>query len=148
MKNEYSQLTAYCLSKIGNVYFTQYLSDYFERHKTPIKTACLHPGLVNTEIFNIERMDSYLKKFVIFLSWPLLYLFAKCPYYGAQTTLHMGYMDWEQFPSGAYFNNCHPEKLKDIAKDSDKIKEFRQFTKLQILNNWKDVPLIVLKYFD
>jgi len=148
MQSDYMHMGLYCISKIGNVYHSKYLADYFNRNRIQIKTASLHPGLVNTEIFDVSRMTTIPKKMIMFLGAPLLWLISKDPLMGAQTTLHVAYMDYEELNSGAYFNHCHEEKQKEIACNSEKIKEFMNFTKDQILKNWSNTPKEISEYLN
>ena len=38
-------------------------------------------------------------------------------------------LDYDQLNSGDYFSNCSVEKLKDFAKNQDRIDEMMNFTK-------------------
>jgi len=40
-----------------------------------------------------------------------MYLFSKTEYYGAQTTLHLCFMDDNQFKGGAYYYDCREGKM-------------------------------------
>ena len=53
---------------------------------------------------------------------------------GAQTTLHLCYMDWEQLSNGGYYRDCHYEKLKPIGL-LDNAKKMIRFDKKIIENN-------------
>ena len=54
------------------------------------------------------------------MAYPLAYLFMKTTYYGAQTTLHLCYLEDEEFISGGYYSECKLEKISSNAKDIDK----------------------------
>lgn len=45
---------------MAQVLFTKYLDSLFKNEGLPIQTHCVHPGIVNTDLFN----DTNLKKFV------------------------------------------------------------------------------------
>ena len=146
MENDHRHLMLYCLSKMGNVYHARFLTDYFKRNGLQIKAVSLHPGLVNTDIFSPYRLTTFFKKIVFFLIAPLLWLISKDVYMGAQTTLHLAYIDFNEMKSGAYYSNCSEEKLKDFATDRERIDEFMNFTKKQIVRNCPDLPKSALEF--
>jgi retinol dehydrogenase 12 len=146
MKNDYRHLMLYCLSKLGNVYHARYLADYFNKNNIPVKTASLHPGVVMTDIFQPYRRETFLKKLIFCSFAPLLWLFGKDVYMGAQTTLHVAYLNYDLLNSGDYFSNCSVEKLKDFARDQNRIDEMMSFTKKQILTKCPDLPKNALEY--
>ena len=55
-------------------------------------------------------------------------------------------LDYDQLNSGDYFSNCSVEKLKELAKNQDRIDEMMNFTKKQILMNCSDLPKNLLDY--
>ena len=140
IKNDYNTLDIYCLSKIGNIYHAKELNEYIVRIHKEIKTASLHPGVVNTDFFSSKRFSRSFYKFIICLFYPILWLLTKDLFVGAQTTLHIAYMDYDDLNSGAYFNNCKQEKLDKLPSDKEKCEEFMNFTERLILNNWNDIP--------
>ena len=111
---KYSSLAAYNDSKLANIYFSNHLADYLQRNNIDVKVASLHPGVVLSEIFRNTH------KIFQFMAYPLAYLFMKTTYYGAQTTLHLCYLEDEEFISGGYYSECKLEKISSNAKDIDK----------------------------
>jgi len=148
IKNSYEHLKLYCLSKLGNVYHAKSLTEYFRRNGKEIKTASLHPGLVNTDIFDTKRFSRPIIKFVFGLFYPFLWLFSKDVFMGAQTTLHVAYMDYDDLNSGAYFSNCSEEKLGALPSDKEKCEEFMNFTHLLIKSHWLNRPANLKNYFE
>ena len=53
---------------------------------------------------------------------------------GAQTHLHLCYMDYNEMINGGYYKDCHYEQMKPIAK-LDNAKKLIAFTKEIILKN-------------
>lgn len=100
-KNDYGFYRQYCFSKLGNVYFNQYLHEYITANKLNIKTVALHPGVIHTEI----AKDATKIKLIGFLLYPIFWLLTKSLYKGAQTTLHCCYED-EALKSGEYYRDC------------------------------------------
>lgn len=146
MKNDYRHLMLYCLSKLGNIYHARHLADFFNKNNIPIKTVSIHPGVVMTDIFQPYRLETFLKKLLFCSIAPFIWLFGKDVYMGSQTTLHVAYLDYDQLNSGDYFSNCSVEKLKELAKNQDRIDEMMNFTKKQILMNCSDLPKNLLDY--
>ena len=96
-KKEANPLDDYSDSKLLLVYFTQYLADYCEKKCPYLKVVCLHPGVIFTKIFNMEKL--YLK--IIFsIIKPILYCFTKDVVHGAQTTLFLSYSDNKDLVNG------------------------------------------------
>ena len=100
----YSSMNQYGLSKIGNIFFTQYLNQYISERKLNIRTASLHPGKILTELFRDYK--SFIINCAVFVFYPLLWLITKTKKIGAQTTLHLCYASNEEFVSGAYYSDC------------------------------------------
>jgi retinol dehydrogenase-12 len=148
MENDHRHLMLYCLSKMGNVYHARFLADYFMRNGLQIKTASLHPGFVHTDIFSPYRLATLFKKIVFCMIAPFVWLTSKDVYMGAQTTLHLAYMDFDKMNSGAYYSNCSEEKLKDFATDRERIEEYMNFTKKQIVKNCPDLPEYALDFIN
>ena len=112
--NQANPLDDYSDSKLLLVYFTQYLADYCEKKCPYLKVVCLHPGVIFTKIFNMEKL--YLK--IIFsIIKPILYCFTKDVVHGAQTTLFLSYSDNKNLVNGGYYNNLKLEKYVLKGKD-------------------------------
>lgn len=106
----YNSFNQYNISKLGNVYFTQYLQSYILKNNLNIGTYSLHPGVIITEI------SRDLPKFFIFfkyLLFPLLFIFFKSIEKGAQTTLYLVYEDKSNLKSGEFYKDCCLSKTTD-----------------------------------
>ena len=112
--NQANPLDDYSDSKLLLVYFTQYLADYCEKKCPYLKVVCLHPGVIFTKIFNMEKL--YLK--IIFsIIKPILYCFTKDVVHGAQTTLFLSYSDNKDLVNGGYYYNLKLGKYVLKGKD-------------------------------
>lgn len=134
MREDFRHIPLYCLTKLGNVYHAQYLSEKLGSKQ--IKTGSLHPGLVNTDIFSANRFSKWYVKLMSLLFYPFLWLLSKDIYVGAQTTLHIAYMEYDSLTSGAYFRDCREYKIKEMHYNIDKRNEFINFTEKILKKNW------------
>ena len=66
---------------------------------------------------------------------------------GAQTTLHVIYMDYFQLNSGAYFADCAENKKNEICESSENVTRFMEYTRTLINKNFENIPNEVQKYF-
>ena len=73
-KKNYSPIYQYCYSKIGNVFFTQYL------HKNLMRAVVVHPGVIKTSLN--RDLNGFFWNFVYFMTLPLMNLFCKTSYMG------------------------------------------------------------------
>ena len=140
--NQANPLDDYSDSKLLLLYFTQYLADYCEKKCPYLKVVCLHPGVIFTKIFNMEKL--YLK--IIFsIIKPILYCFTKDVVHGAQTTLFLSYSDNKDLVNGGYYYNLKLEKYVLKGKDEKLRNELVNET-LNILksryNELEKLPLI------
>ncbi|MFN9939287.1 MAG: hypothetical protein ACK56I_07415, partial [bacterium] len=101
-EKDYSAFRQYGISKIGNIYFTQYLYEYINTKKLNIKTASLHPGVIHTELG--RDFKSIFIQVAFTMIYPLFWLFTKTRYYGAQTTLHLCFINDDEFVNGGYYS--------------------------------------------
>ena len=84
---------------------------------------CLHPGVVRTEM-----IDKYFEKFrqnyfilPIFIFYPLWLMLTKSSKQGAQTTIHLALMNFDELfkLSGSYFSDCKQGKESIYAQSSN-----------------------------
>ena len=104
----------YANTKLANVYFTQYFSDYLEKFNPNIKTASVHPGAVNTEFSRFIKEYMYLN-FLFYIFYPLVTLVMKTSLAGAQTQLHLSYIDNGSLVNGAYYKDCQISKTSKLS---------------------------------
>ena len=114
-KANYGKYINYCYSKLGNVYFNQYLAEYIEKNNLKVKTAALHPGTIHTEI---ARDVSLYLKIAIYIVYPIFWLITKTINSGAQTTLYLCYED-KNFINGEYYKDCHQTPVAPHALDKN-----------------------------
>ncbi len=90
-KNSWSSFGSYAQSKLFNILFTKKLSRILEGSKVTVN--CVHPGLVNTTLFN------KMNKFIRYIFNPFMISSKK----GAQTTIFLATSDEVKNISGEYF---------------------------------------------
>lgn len=118
--SNYFQFTSLAAAKAGNILMTEVIKNYTEDSKIRnLKTACLNPGLVNTEAKYNVAQNFILKVLLYVLIIPLSFLFFKSEESGAQTILHLCYMDKNEFVNGGYYENCKPRSLYKALNDED-----------------------------
>lgn len=61
-RNQYIASAAYAQSKLAQVLFTNHLDKLLKKEEFPVQVHSVHPGLVNTGLFD----GTYLKKFAPF----------------------------------------------------------------------------------
>lgn len=97
-RHNYIPGAAYAQSKMAQVLFTKYLDSLFKNEGLPIQTHCVHPGIVNTDLFN----DTNLKKFV-----PVIpALLFKSPEQGAIPIIYACLSPKLEGKGGTYIHNC------------------------------------------
>lgn len=109
----------YNVSKLANIYTTYSLDKYFTDSKVPVKVVALHPGTVSTDIFRVHDKPLYFKMLYYLLIYPLSLVFFKTPEVGAQTALHLCYLDREELVSGGYYQNLALRKVGHNAANDE-----------------------------
>jgi len=110
----FSMMDYYQNSKLMNVYFTQHLAEICENKYPHIKSACIHPGLILSEISNNATLGV---KILFYILYPLMWFAAKTAKSGAQTTLYLCYEDFEKIQNGEYYADCKRKELKEHSKN-------------------------------
>lgn len=59
-RNQYIASEAYAQSKLAQVLFTNYLDSMCIKEKYPIQVHSVHPGIVNTELFNGTHLKNLM----------------------------------------------------------------------------------------
>jgi len=115
-------------SKLANIYFTQYLKEFLELKFKHIKTVCLHPGFVNTELYRVGRglLPYVIEIMLSYILYPIFYYFSKSSVVGAQTTLHLCYE--QLIENGEYYQNCKKSNKCSNTKDSELQREFMKYS--------------------
>lgn len=114
-KDNYKWEVNYRLSKLGNIYFSQYLAEYIESFGLEVSVYSLHPGVIPTNIFT--NLGFY---YILLPFYPLLCIFLKSVWYGAQTTLYLCYEDKSKLINGEYYADCDVSKLSPHAIKENK----------------------------
>ncbi|XP_072376332.1 polyprenol dehydrogenase-like [Diabrotica undecimpunctata] len=97
-RHHYISGVAYAQSKMAQVLFTKYLDAILEKQKVNVQVHAVHPGLVNTDLFN----GTNLKKCA-----PLIpALVFKSPEKGATPILYACLSPYIEEKGGTYISNC------------------------------------------
>lgn len=108
----YSQMRAYGLSKLYNIYFTKCLAHKLEAAHTGITVNCLHPGTVYT---GFGKSGGILFSKLVKLAKPLL----KSPKKGAETSIFLATSSEVEHTTGAYFDNKKEAKVTKLAESKE-----------------------------
>lgn len=127
-KTNYNWMTTYVLSKLANVHLATYLGEYTSYKNIPVKVVSLHPGFINNRFFREIEAHDWFWFIRDTLQAPFRLFLFKDNIMGAQTSLHLSYMNWDDIVNGAYYKDCHFENMKEIGKiqNAKKMIEFTQ----------------------
>ncbi|CAH1160173.1 unnamed protein product [Phaedon cochleariae] len=120
-RSEYITGWAYAQSKLAQVLFTNYLEDLLRREGAFVQVHAVHPGIVNTELFD----GSYLKNMA---PWLPAYFF-KSPERGAVPIVYACLSSQLEGKGGTYITNCEVYPPSEIAKSTELQKKLFDFTK-------------------
>ena len=134
----------YNKSKLGNVFFTQYLRNYIDKKKLNLTTVSLHPGAVKTDIL---RNFQGIKKILLMVIYPFLYLTFKSPLAGAQTTLYCTYLEDKEIINGGYYADCDNKNLGGLGNNDDYRKQYMEYCKLVMKKNHNNFPQNFEEFF-
>ncbi len=117
-ETNYDRFTAYSLSKLGNVLFTQSLADKLEG--TGVTANALHPGVVDTKLLRKSyHMDGLsIEK-------------------GAQTSVYLASSPALEDVSGKYFISMQECPASDLSQDKDLQGAFWKLSK-EMMNQFLD----------
>ena len=146
MKNYYSQMkrnhVIYADTKLLLVYFSQYLANFFEKKYPYLKIVCLHPGVIFTNIFKIDKLIFKLLFHLIFKN--IFYFFTKDIVHGAQTTLFLSYSDNKDLANGGYYSDLKLEKYTPKGKDEKLRNEMVNETLKILKGKYKELEFLPL----
>ena len=115
----FPMIDLYGNTKLFMMYFTQYLSFFFEEKYKNLKSVCLHPGIVNTDFFERITRDYPNSKLIYkTFKWGFQF-FGKTPIEGAQTQLYLCYAPWEELINGEYYADCKRINPFAIGRNQD-----------------------------
>ncbi len=105
-------------SKLGNIYFSQYLSELFQSKNEKVKSFAVHPGYVNSNMPSqlAGRYSKYLTPLFNVYWW----FISKTNQVGAQTSLYCCYEDFSKLEGGAFYENCSKSyRVSELTKDKE-----------------------------
>ena len=137
-----NKLDIYSDTKLLLNYFVQYLGNFFENKYPYLKIVCLHPGMIFTKIFSVEKI--LLKIIFQLLVKPVLYIFSKDIVHGAQTTLFLAYSDNKDLVNGGYYIDMALEKYTPIGRDEKLRNEMVNETLKILKNKYKELEYLPL----
>lgn len=142
----YYHFQVYSVAKLFNVYFTQHLDEYLHNNNINVKVSVLHPGFVATEF--LQKYTVPILKLMVKILYPFIWYFGKDAEMGAQTTLHVAYIDYNTLKSGGYYTNCHEEDPSELALSKENMRRTMDYTKSLITKHLPQVPQEVSSYFN
>ena len=114
----YTPFIAYSQSKLAILLYAKELARRVE--KDGIKVYCLHPGLIDSELWRSHKEKGSFGKFMLA---PFEY-FMKTPFYGAQTTLYCALEPSIANDTGLYYSDCaeaQPSSQALIEEDQKRL---------------------------
>jgi NAD(P)-dependent dehydrogenase (short-subunit alcohol dehydrogenase family) len=118
-KKFYYPADAYNNSKLTQVLFSKHLEAIFKERGLHIQSHSLHPGVVNTDIFE-NSSTSYIP-------WFRQLLF-KTPEEGSRTIVYAAIHPKLEGKGGTYFSNCFYARSHPLTKNPTELKKFFDFT--------------------
>uniref|UniRef100_A0A182S6L4 Short-chain dehydrogenase n=1 Tax=Anopheles maculatus TaxID=74869 RepID=A0A182S6L4_9DIPT len=118
VKNYYPA-DAYNQSKLAQVLFAKYLTLIFEEEGLPILANSLHPGVVNTDLFEHSSTN--------YIPWIRALLF-KNPEEGSRTVVYAAISPKLETRSGCYLSNCREASSHRYWNNSVQCEKLFNFT--------------------
>ncbi|KAG5676985.1 hypothetical protein PVAND_006776 [Polypedilum vanderplanki] len=112
-QKNYNRWFAYGQSKLANILFTRELAKRLKDYPNLTVNSC-HPGAVNTELQ--RHMNKFLWEYTLL---PILGIFFKTPYEGAQTQIKLAVDPDLEGVTGKYFVDCKEAKTSKAAQNDD-----------------------------
>ncbi|XP_015177375.1 PREDICTED: dehydrogenase/reductase SDR family member on chromosome X-like [Polistes dominula] len=100
-KQNFNTYLVYAQSKLAQLISTKHLQDLFEKKQLGIQVYAVHPGIVNTNLFDY----SYLKRLKFLNKYTM-----KTPEQGATSIVYAATNDKIKEHGGIYINNCIEDK--------------------------------------
>ncbi|KAL2726654.1 dehydrogenase/reductase SDR family member on chromosome X-like [Vespula squamosa] len=107
-KKHFNTYAMYGQSKLAQVISTKHLQNLFKEKQLGIQVYAVHPGIVNTDLFQhsyVHKMN-FLNKYIV-----------KNPEQGAMVIIYAATNDKIKEHGGIYINNCKETKVNPIAFD-------------------------------
>lgn len=118
-QEDYYPITAYNNSKLAQVMFTKYLQTWLDNEQIHVQTNSLHPGVVDTELFEHTSSTS--------IGWFKKLLF-KSAEEGSRTIAYAAISPKIENKGGAYLSNCRFVRSHPMAKDKEMCKKLFEHT--------------------
>lgn len=115
----YYPADAYNKSKLAQVFFTSHLNQLFKDKSLKIQVHSVHPGIVNTDLFENSSSD--------YFPW-IRRFFYKTPEEGARTVVFAAISEKIEGRGGSYLSNCAEMRPHTKSKDIAECKKFFDFT--------------------
>ncbi|XP_030745672.1 dehydrogenase/reductase SDR family member on chromosome X [Sitophilus oryzae] len=120
-RNRYIPSEAYAQSKLAQVIFTIYLNDLFKKENAHVQVHSVHPGIVNTDLFN----GTHLKNLAPWIP----HLFFKSPEQGAYPIIYACLSPKLEGQGGTYIDNCRVVSPSDRASNPEVQEKLFKYTK-------------------
>ncbi|XP_030375253.1 dehydrogenase/reductase SDR family member on chromosome X [Scaptodrosophila lebanonensis] len=111
--------TAYSQSKLAQILFTRHLQHLLDEQQAPVQVNVVHPGIVDTDLFEHSATTSvpFMKK-----------LFFKTPERGARTVVYAAIDPAIEGQGGTYLSNCGKGPMHGDAKKPEKCEKFFKYS--------------------
>ncbi|KAK9886960.1 hypothetical protein WA026_019218 [Henosepilachna vigintioctopunctata] len=119
-RSRYISSEAYAQSKLAQILFTNYLDALFRKEGLHIQAHSVHPGIVNTELFDGTHLKNIAPWFPN--------LMFKTPEQGARPIVHACISPELERKGGTYIHNCKIFPTSELARDEDLQKKLFEFT--------------------
>ena len=129
-ENKYKTMFSYSVSKAANIFFTEIIKKFSEEKlkENEIKSVCVHPGIVNSEITRVYGKNVFIRYLLNIFGKPLMYLIFKDEVMGAQTSLHVSYVDKSELVSGGYYCDCKLQMTSQKLKKDNLEKKIHEIS--------------------
>lgn len=116
---DYYPITAYNNSKLAQVMFAKHLQMWLEGKEVAVQTNSLHPGVVDTDLFENSASTS--------IAW-FKKIFFKSAEAGSRTITYAAISPRIENKGGSYLSNCRFVKSHAMAKDKPLCKKLFEYT--------------------
>ncbi|XP_063709711.1 dehydrogenase/reductase SDR family member on chromosome X [Culicoides brevitarsis] len=107
-EKSYYPADAYSQSKLAQMFFSRHLEAKLKESGAHVHSYAVHPGVVNTDLFNITGMSA--------IPWFRAFFF-KTPEQGSRTVVYAAIHPKLEGRGGGYYSNCLPFPQKNGVKD-------------------------------
>lgn len=118
-QTDYYPISAYNNSKLAQVMFTKFLQTWLDNEQAPVQTHSLHPGVVDTELFEHTSSTS--------IGWFKRLMF-KSAEEGSRTIAFAAISPKIENKGGSYLSNCRFVRSHPMAKDQEMCKKLFEYT--------------------